>query len=708
VDQQVVIQVTVTSITGGSTVPSGTVTVLASTGENANCSLNSSAIALCTLTFSTNSVRTLTATYNGDTNFASSTSIPASHTVNSLTPVVTIAGGYTNPTVVGTATSFDFTVTSSSGTPDGSVEIESNTGETCSGTLTNGSGSCSIVFTSGGSKTITAHYDGGAGDRYTAADSGTYLITVNAAPTTLTITSDSPASTVVGETLTVSFQVRSTTSTIIYPTSGTVTVQTEGGGTLCTGSLGSTGTGSCSGAITSVGDGTNTLTATYAGSTSFQSSSDTEDHTVAKADVTISVDSVSDTTTVVGEEVTIQASVSVDSPGSGTPTGTLVLTLSPDAVFGNSNDVEITAALSGGSATFTYAFPDIGTWHWKISYAGSANFNSDETSSATQTVSRGSVTISNITPAYPYMNNIDANITFSARINITSPAAGGLDGQVRFTLLAGGGRPNRYCDDTALENFDGYAVAQCSIEASVRGDLSLQVAFSSDSNFNDRTYTTTASYEIIGIDTTTEITTASISPASPSTFGTGVTVPFTVTPDSEPQNLEDTDTVTVTASKSGASDIVVAATISAGEALINFTETGTWQLVARYNGGERHETSESTAVTHIVRYPTSITFGETYSNPITVFLTTVTVYFTAQVDSPNGIPEGDVTVWAEKSGSTPKACAVNLDETGEGRCGIGFNSSDLGIWNITLEYQGTSNTWAPSESDGLDTLEVKN
>ena len=430
---------------------------------------------------------------------------------------------------------------------------------------------------------------------------------------------------------------------------------------------------------------------------------------MTKADVTINVDSVSDTTTLVGEDVTIEASVVPDSPGSGTPTGDLVLTVSPDAIFGDSNDIDITETLSGGSATFIYAFPDIGTWRWIISYAGSSNYNSDETSTATQTVSRGSVTISNIAPGIPYSNSIDTSITFSARINITSPASGELDGQVRFTLLAGGSSANnRYCDDITLENHDGYALAQCSIVASVRGDLSLRVAFSNDSNFNDQSTTSTASYDITGIPTITEITSASILPASPSTFGTSVTVPFTVTPDSEPQNLEDTDTVTVTARKSGAADIAVTATIDDGEAVISFTEAGTWQLVAKYNGNTRLEISESTPVTHIVRYPTTSSLGS-YSHTIAPsVLSDITVYFPANVGTsiPDvGVPEGSVTITASKSGSTDKVCSSTLNGTGYGNCGIAFSNSDVGTWTITLSYPGTTDYWGPSQT--TDTLEVQ-
>lgn len=73
--QPVNVTVAVTPQSGAMTTPSGTVTVLASTGESCTTTAPSGS---CALTFPTAADRTLTATYNGDTTFKPSTSTAAS------------------------------------------------------------------------------------------------------------------------------------------------------------------------------------------------------------------------------------------------------------------------------------------------------------------------------------------------------------------------------------------------------------------------------------------------------------------------------------------------------------------------------------------------------------------------------------------------------------------------------------------------------
>ena len=65
-----------------------------------------------------------------------------------------------SPSLVGQAVTIAFSVTSEdSGTPTGSVTVTGGT-ESCSGSLSNGSGSCMITFTTAGSQTLTATYPG--------------------------------------------------------------------------------------------------------------------------------------------------------------------------------------------------------------------------------------------------------------------------------------------------------------------------------------------------------------------------------------------------------------------------------------------------------------------------------------------------------------------------------------------------------------------
>jgi Big-like domain-containing protein len=97
-------------------------------------------------------------------------------------------------------------------------------------------------------------------------------ISLGAAPTTTTITADTPDPSNAGDPVTVQFTVASAAET---PT-GTVTVQD--GGDTCSGTL-SGGQGSCSIQLNTVGS--RTLTATYAGADGFAPSSATAPHTVA-------------------------------------------------------------------------------------------------------------------------------------------------------------------------------------------------------------------------------------------------------------------------------------------------------------------------------------------------------------------------------------------------------------------------------------------
>jgi hypothetical protein len=73
--------------------------------------------------------------------------------------VTTIVSDEPDPSVVGQAVPVRFQVTSTAGTPDGTVSVSSSGGETCTGSVTQGS--CSLTFTSAGPRTLTASFSGG-------------------------------------------------------------------------------------------------------------------------------------------------------------------------------------------------------------------------------------------------------------------------------------------------------------------------------------------------------------------------------------------------------------------------------------------------------------------------------------------------------------------------------------------------------------------
>lgn len=73
-----------------------------------------------------------------------------------------------------------FRVTSDAGTPVGSVTVSSDDGLSCTGTLVDGAGSCTITFTSAGGRTLTASY--GGNDTFEASSSTATSHTVSAPP----------------------------------------------------------------------------------------------------------------------------------------------------------------------------------------------------------------------------------------------------------------------------------------------------------------------------------------------------------------------------------------------------------------------------------------------------------------------------------------------------------------------------------------------
>src|SRR5437762_12813248 len=88
----------------------------------------SSDLASCTLTPATAGSKTLTATYGGDANFAGSTSAGASHTVNAAGTTTAITAHTPDPSAVGQAVNFTFTVVANapgSGTPTGTLTVSS-------------------------------------------------------------------------------------------------------------------------------------------------------------------------------------------------------------------------------------------------------------------------------------------------------------------------------------------------------------------------------------------------------------------------------------------------------------------------------------------------------------------------------------------------------------------------------------------------------
>jgi len=169
--------------------------------------------------------KTLTATYSGDTDFNGSSDTEG-HVVL-FTTTTAILSDAPDPSEVNTAYTVSGTVTSTGGTPTGTVAVDDGTGASCSPDATvqgDGTWSCDLTSTSNGTKTLTATYSGDAAFD-TSSDTETHEAIF---ATTTSILSDAPDPSLVSAAYTVSGTVTSTGGT---PT-GTVAVD-DGTGDSC-------------------------------------------------------------------------------------------------------------------------------------------------------------------------------------------------------------------------------------------------------------------------------------------------------------------------------------------------------------------------------------------------------------------------------------------------------------------------------------------
>lgn len=151
--------------------------------------------------------------------------------------------------------------------------------------------------------------------------------------TTSTINSDTPDPSAVGQPYAVAVSVRAGANPL--PT-GSVNLN-DGTGATCVVTLNASGNGSCN--LTSASPGTKTLTANYVAGPIYNSSSDTEAHTVNRANSSVLVASALPDPSSIGQNVQVSWEVSVLAPGQAALTG------------------NVTVSHDGGSETCTAVLP---------------------------------------------------------------------------------------------------------------------------------------------------------------------------------------------------------------------------------------------------------------------------------------------------------------------------------------------------------------
>ena len=359
----------IATLSGGSGTPAGSVTFRNGTTTLGTVTLSGGSASLSTAKLAMGQA-TITATYNGNASFITSTA-SVTQAVNQDGTTTTVTSS-PSTSVYGQSVTFSFTVSATApggGTPTGSITLTygSTTPETAS--LSGGKATIKTNALPAGTDLVTATY---LGDTNFLTSMGTLTQIVNQDSTTTKLTSSANPS-VYGQAVTFTVTVSAASPGSGAPT-GMVTFY-DGTTDLGTGTLSNDTT---SITISMLAVGSNAITAVYGGDSNFmQSTSASLNQNVKQASTTTSVVS-SLSPSVAGQAVTFTATTSLVSPGSGTPTGT--------ATFMDASTTLGTAALDGGIASFITSALAVGTHSIKVVYSGDANFKASTSAVLSQVV----------------------------------------------------------------------------------------------------------------------------------------------------------------------------------------------------------------------------------------------------------------------------------------------------------------------------------
>ena len=659
------------NVTGSGT-PTGTVT-FADGGTTLGTAAISTTAGVTTATFSTSSLSVgghpITATYNGDSTFAGSTSPILTQSVQSAT--TTSVTSSVNPSSDGQGVTFTATVTSSaSGTPGGTLTFFDGGASIGNGTLDTTTGKWTLMTSSlsVGSHAITAVYAGDS--NFAGSTSPTLTQVVNVSTTTSTTTTLGSSANPSGAGTTVTFTATVSPSGSGTPT-GTVTFM-DGAATLGTGTLGTSGgQTTATFSTSSLATGSHNITAVYGGDSSFTgSTSGTLVQVVAVASSTAISSSQNPSNS--GDPVTFTATVTTS--GSGTPTGTVTFT------DGGSTLGTTSLSTSGGvtTATFTTSSLSVGSHSITATYNGDSTFGSSS-STLTQDV--------NVAPT-------KANTSAGVASTVFAPNLGDPVTFVGYVFSNGSTNPTgtvTFKDGTfvlgtgTVSTSGGQTTATFTTSSLASGSHGITAVYNGDSTYNG-SVSPVLTQNVIAPNlsaSSTGVASSVFAPnaGDPVTFtafvsGSGSTPPGGTVTFFDGGNVLGTGTVTN----------------SGGQTTATFTTSslavGTHSITAVYAGDGNYNGSTSPVLTQNVnaaqgKVTTSTGVASSILNPAVG----QSVTFTAFVNGSGATPTGSVTFF---DGST--VLGGGSVSTSGGQTTASFTTSSLGAGshNITAVYAGDS------------------
>lgn len=678
VDQAVQIDFSVVAVTGGGGTPTGQVTVTSDTSETCT-GLLTNGIGNCSITFTKSGTKNLTAVYQGNTEYKTSTSTPPYPlTIAKASTTTVITSNLSTAKQVGESISVAVNVTTNiaasvTGNVTVSVVGSTDARETCTLSLTAGTGSCSLTLIQTGiARQVQAVYEG-TSDRFAGSTSAIVTQKVDSAPTTITIISDTPDPSNVNQAVAFTVRVRANTLDTLRP-SGTFSIKMIEGAndiTICTGSLDSTTSeGSCSYSFTS--QGTKSIKAEYSGATNYLTSSSVLiTHTVDKSNTTTNIN-IATNPSILNQTIAVNVTVAGVGTSVISPTGTVNITASRTG----STPITCTITLNSSGAGSCNITPNaVGDWIVRADYLGDSNFNTS-TNNVTQSVNKVVSVTSMTLPTGGSIVGQSFVINITVAKPASAPGSGTLGGNVVVTATKSG-TTDRTCTINDISSGSG----SCNLTLSVIGDWTITAVYSGNNDFLGSS--ASASHTVNKVPTTT-----TIESISPTTSVTGQ--PITVSVKVVSSGGTPTGNVSVNATYSGVTRSC-SITLNSGIGTCDLTPTlaGTWTIIAAYQGTTTTFDTSSASQTRIVSKAATIT---TVTLPTTSIVVgqSLTVSVSVAASSPgSGIPTGSVSVSASKSGSASVSCTIDELTNGTGSCSIILPSS--GTWTVTGVYSSDLN-----------------
>jgi hypothetical protein len=581
----------------------------------------------------------------------------------------------TNPSVFGQDVTFTAVVSSSSGTPSGTVLFLDDGSVFGSGTL-NASGVTTFT-TPGlpvGSQTITASYTGNSSF---ASSSNSIIQTVDQASTATKVTSSgSPAQQGSTVTFTATITVLSPGSTAAASPTGTVNFFDNGNFLATEGVTTTNGITTATFATSTLPLGTNPITASYSGDGNFIGSPSpvfNQSITPAPAVTTTTAVTSSANPSVFGQSVTFTATVTA-SNGS-MPTGTVNFFVDGSMVS--------SPMLSGGVATYTTTTLAVGTHSVSATYVGNSSFATSNGSLAGgQTVNKAATTTTVTSTGSPAQQG--STVIFTATITVNSPGSTAVAFPTGTVTFFDNGSSLGAAQSVSTSN--GVTTASFSISSLGVGNHPITASYSGDGNFQ-ASVSAVFNQSITPVPAVTT-TTAVTSSANPSVFGQSVTFTATVT-----ASNGSTPTGTVNFFVDGS--LVSSPMLSGGVATYTTTTlaVGTHSVSATYVGNSSFATSNgSLAGGQTVNQAQTNTVVTSSLNPSlsgqsVAFTATITVQSPGSTAAAN--PTGTVTFFDD--GNSLGTEPVSTDGNGVTTATFSTSSLSVATHDITATYSGDTN-----------------